>query len=141
MYDIFDLPKGFILNDTLNLEGMDLKKLPDMSTVNVNGHFLAYKNDLSNLDGAPYSVSGNLDVSGNPLDSLHGMSRKIGGFVLLSGHNLNAESFVPLYIEEKLKQGDVLGVDKRIASAWQEQIKRRKSGIANIIASLRDKHQ
>lgn len=138
VYDVFDLPDGFVLNDTLNLEEMGLDKLPNMSTVTV-GNLLAYKNNLSNLDGAPYRVLGKCDFSQNPLESLRGMSREIGGLVLLSGHKLNAESFVPLYIEHKLKKNDILGVDKSVAAAWQEQIKQRKIGIANILSALRER--
>lgn len=139
VYDIFDLPYGFVLNDTLNLENMGLNTLPNMPTVTINGHLLAYKNNLLNLDGAPYKVLGKCDFSQNPLESLRGMPREIGGLVLLSGHKLNAESFVPLYIEDKLKKNDILGVDKSVTAAWQEQIKQRKIGIANILATLRER--
>lgn len=139
VYDIFDLPDGFVLNDTLNLENMGLNTLPNMPTVTINGHLLAYKNNLLNLDSAPYKVLGKCDFSQNPLESLRGMPREIGGLVLLSGHKLNAESFVPLYIEDKLKKNDILGVDKSVTAAWQEQIKQRKIGIANILATLRER--
>lgn len=139
VYDVFDLPAGFILNDTLNLENMGLDKLPNMPTVTINRKLLAYKNNLSNLDGAPYKVLGDCDFSQNPLESLRGMPRKIGGLVLLSGHKLNAESFVPLYIEDKLKKHDILGVDKSITAAWQDQIKQRKTSIANILSALRER--
>lgn len=140
LYDIDNLPKGFILDDILNLEEMGLKKLPDMSTVAVS-LLLLHGNNLHDLDGAPYRVSGNLDASGNPLESLYGLPREIGGLIFLSGHNLNAESFVPLYIEDKLKKGDVLGVDETVSTAWQDQIKQRENGIVNIIAALRDRNQ
>ncbi len=141
LYDIDNLPKGFILDDILNLEEMGLKKLPDMSTVKVNGHLLLHGNNLHDLKGAPYRVSGNLDASGNPLESLYGLPREIGGLILLPKDKLTAESFVPLYIEDKLKKGDVLGVDETVSTAWQDQIEQRKIGIANIIASLRDRNQ
>ena len=139
VYDIFDLPKGFVLDDTLNLEEMGLNKLPNMSTATINRKFSCYKNNLSDLDGAPYKVLGDCDCSQNPLESLRGMPREIGGLVLLSGHKLTAESFVPIYIEDKLKKHDILGVDKSVTAAWQEQIKQRKIGIANILSALRER--
>ena len=136
LFDIFDLPKNFILDEGLNLEKMTLDELPEMSTVSINGNLLCYKNNLSNLSGAPYKVAGYCDFSQNPLVSLYGMPRKIGGMILLSGHKLTADSFVPLYLEEKLNTNDVLGVNKDVLEAWKKQIALRKTGLSNIIASL-----
>ena len=139
IYDIFDLPTGFILNSTLNLDEMGLNKLPNMPTVTINRNLSCHKNNLSNLDGAPYKVWGDCDFSQNPLESLRGMPHEIGGLVLLSGHKLTAESFVPLYIEDKLKNHDILGVNQSVTAAWQEQIKQRKIDIATILATLRER--
>lgn len=139
LYDIFNLPENLILKDTLNLEEMGLNKSPKMTSVTINGNLLCCKNNLSDLDGMPYSVRGNCDFSQNPLTSLQGIPRNVGGLILLSGHKLTAESFVPIYLEKKLKANDVLGVDKDVIEAWKKQIEIRKSGLSKIIASLREK--
>ena len=136
VYDIFNLPENFVFDETLNLEHMGLEELPYIPTATIQGNLLCHQNNLSDLTGAPNTVSGNCDFSLNPLTSLYGMPRNTGGMILLSGHKLNAESFVPIYLEEKLNTNDVLGVDKNVIESWKEQIKLRKTGIQNIILSL-----
>lgn len=137
LYDVFDLPNNFVIESGLNLEQMGLDKLPKMPAVTVNGHLLCHENNLNDLAGAPKRVLGNCDFSKNPLTSLYGVPREVGGLILLSGHKLTSESFVPMYIENKLN--DILGVDKEVIVAWKEQIAQRKTGIQNIIASLRNR--
>ena len=134
LYDVFDLPKNFVSYGTIDLSAMDLDKLPDMSTVTINGDFICPCNKLSTADGAPYSVSGHCKFNSNPLNSLHGMPYNIGGKIYLSGTNLTSKSFVPLYIENKLD--DIIGVDENIIAAWKQQIAKRKFGLQTIVASL-----
>lgn len=139
LYDVFNLPKNFVVNHTIDLCGMDLDKLPDMSTVRVNSDFLCATNKLSDLTGAPYFVSHDVNVGCNPLKSLLGMPRDICGKIYLSGTQLTAKSFVPIYLEPKLN--DIIGVDEKIIAAWREQIKNRKSGLQNILSSLSAQHE
>lgn len=134
LYDVFDLPKDFIAQSTINLSGMDLHQLPDMSTVKVKGDFWCPTNQLSTTDGAPYSVSGHVKLSYNPITSLRGFPRHVGGKIYLSHTNLTAKSFVPLYIENKLD--DIIGLDDKTIAAWKQQIAQRKHELQTIITSL-----
>ena len=134
LYDIFDFPKNFIAKTTINISAMDLDVLPDMSTVSVNGDFWCPKNKLTSLCGAPYRVSGHCKFSYNPLNTLYGMPKFVGGKIYLSNTRLTEKSFVPLYMENKLD--DISGVDEKIIAAWREQINARKNGILSIVTSL-----
>lgn len=134
LYDIFDLPKNFVLNHSLDLCGMEMEALPDMSTVTIDSDFLCASNKLPDLTSAPYIVKYEVKCSGNPLKSLRGMPRKIGGKIYLSNTQLTPKSYVPLYMESKL--GDIVGIDEHIIAAWREQIAKRKSQIASIVAAL-----
>ncbi len=64
----------------LPLGHLDLKKLPNMSDVVVEGNFACHDNQISNLEGAPGIVLGNVFAGDNPeLESLEGKPRYIGG--------------------------------------------------------------
>ena len=139
LYDVFDLPKNFTTKNYIDLSGMNLGKLPDMSTVTVNGFFCCTTNNLSCLDNAPYMVSGDCRFGNNPLRSLRGMPHYIGGEISLFNTQLNSKSFVPMYIEDKLD--NIIGVEDDVIEAWKKQIKQRKEGIQNIIASLSNKER
>lgn len=139
LYDVFDLPKNFTTKKHIDLSGMDLEKLPDMSTVTVNGFFCCTTNKLPCLDGAPYRVLGDCRFGNNPLRSLHGMPRHIGGEISLFNTQLNSKSFVPMYIENKLD--DIIGIEEDVIEAWKKQIEQRKSGIQSIMASLMNKER
>ena len=134
LYDVFNLPNNFVLDNTMDLCGMGLDKLPEMSTITVKGNFVCATNNLSDLTGAPYTITGDCQFSGNPLVSLRGMPHKIGGKIHLSHTQLTEKSFVPLYMENKL--GDIVGVDEKIIAAWRKQIATRKAQIASILASI-----
>ena len=134
LYDIFDLPNNFVVKSTIDISGMNLDALPGMSTISVNGDFWCPNNKLTNLYGAPYSVSGHCKFGYNPLNTLYGMPKFIGGNIYLSNTQLTAKSFVPLYMENKLD--DIVGVDEKVIAAWREQIAVRKNKIANIVDML-----
>jgi len=134
MYDVFDLPKNFVANHTINLSGMDLNKLPDMSTVTIYGDFWCPTNNLFDAVGAPGVVYGHCKFSGNPLQSLRGFPRIVSGQIYLSRTQLTPKSFVPMYMEKKLD--DIIGIDEKTIAAWREQIANRKTKIANIVAAL-----
>lgn len=68
-YDLFNLPKGFIINGNIDLSHMDLTELPDLSTVIVRGAFDCSRNMLKSLNGAPKKVE-RFDCSFNVLQSL-----------------------------------------------------------------------
>ena len=52
-YDICHLPKNFVIKGDLDLRGMSLGALPDLSDVVVEGNFDCSKNSLKNLKGCP----------------------------------------------------------------------------------------
>ncbi len=78
-YDIFHLPRGFVVNGNLDLSDMDLTELPDMSTVSVTGDFYCDDNQLTSLAGAPQSVGGGFYCGNNQLTSLAGAPQSVGG--------------------------------------------------------------
>ncbi len=55
-YDLNKLPDGFVIEGTLDLGRMGLTKLPNMSHVKINGHFICSSNPLTSLAGAPKEV-------------------------------------------------------------------------------------
>ena len=78
-YDIFHLPRGFVVHGSLDLSDMDLTMLPDMSNVIVQGDFYCRANQLTSLQGAPQSVGGKFDCSHNYLSDLMGGPQYVGG--------------------------------------------------------------
>ncbi|MBQ9271561.1 MAG: hypothetical protein IJ218_04795 [Alphaproteobacteria bacterium] len=64
LYDLYDLPEGFVIKGDLNLSDKGLTKLPDLSKVIVEGSFLCQNNQLTSLQGAPQEVGGDINVDG-----------------------------------------------------------------------------
>ncbi len=77
-YNLFDLPKGFVVKGNVNITKMGLTQLPDMSTVTVEGDFYCGQNHLKTLKGAPLRVTGVFDCHDNELVSLEGGPREVG---------------------------------------------------------------
>ncbi|MBQ8870041.1 MAG: PcfJ domain-containing protein [Alphaproteobacteria bacterium] len=77
-YTYDNLPKGFVYKGMLDLSGIGLKKLPDMSHIEVTGSFICDRNHLTDLKGAPYKVGGSFFVSSNSLKSLEGAPIYVG---------------------------------------------------------------
>ncbi len=78
-YDIYNLPKGFVVEGNLNVSNLGIEELPDFSHVIVKGNFICKNNRLHTLKGAPPVVGGKFDCSGNKLVDLEGAPQKIGG--------------------------------------------------------------
>ena len=74
-YDALNLPKGFVVKGDLDLSGMGLTELPDLSTVTVKGNFYCGCNQLTTLERAPKKVSGNVYCDDNHLVSLLDMPK------------------------------------------------------------------
>lgn len=68
-YDAFNLPRGLVINDDLDLSAMDLEVLPDLTSIKVNGFFYCNNNKLKSLKGCPQEVGG-FDCAGNDIESL-----------------------------------------------------------------------
>ena len=79
LYDIFNLPKNFVVKGDLDLSYMDLTELPDLSTVTVLGDFMCDHNQLTTLSGAPQSVGGDFSCDYNQLTTLSGAPQSVGG--------------------------------------------------------------
>ncbi len=79
IWDLNDLPDGFVIKGDLDLSGKGLEKLPDLSKVTVEGNFDCYFNQLTSLEGAPKEVGGDFSCSYNQLTSLEGAPKEVGG--------------------------------------------------------------
>ena len=78
VYDIFNLPKGKPLDfETIDLSGMDLTELPDLSSVTVD-YFNCSDNKLKNLKGSPQKVNGDFRCNKNELTSFESTTEQIG---------------------------------------------------------------
>ena len=67
-----------VIEGSLDLSGMDLEKLPDLSDVTVTGSFNCAHNRLRTLKGAPRKVGHNFDCHGNCLYTLNGAPSHVG---------------------------------------------------------------
>ena len=94
-YDIFHLPRGFVVHGDLDLSNMDLTMLPDMSNVIVQGNFSCRANQLTSLQGAPQSVGGKFDCRENQLTSLQGVPQSVGGNFYCSFNQLTSLQGAP----------------------------------------------
>ena len=79
IWDLNDLPDGFVIKGDLDLSDKKLEKLPDLSKVTIEGSFDCFDNQLTSLEGAPQNVAGSFGCSGNQLTSLKGAPKEVGG--------------------------------------------------------------
>ena len=89
-YDIYNLPKNFVVKGDLDLSDMELTELPDLSTVTVLGSFDCEDNQLTSLTGAPKSVGGGFYCNGNQLTSLAGAPKSVSGNFSCSNNQLTS---------------------------------------------------
>lgn len=80
-YDINNIPTGkkLICKGNLDLSGIGLTELPDLSNITVEGNFFCFRNELTSLKGAPKKVGGSFQCQSNPLTSLEGAPQAVGG--------------------------------------------------------------
>jgi len=74
-----DLPRGYVIDWDVRLDGFGLTELPDFSKIKVGGDFRCYNNQLTSLEGVPSEVGGSFDCSENQLTTLEGVPSKVGG--------------------------------------------------------------
>lgn len=79
-----------LVESTLDVRDRDLKELPDLSNVVVQGDFLFSMNDLTSLKGSPYSVSGDFRGAINRIRDLQHMPHYIGGLADFSNNRLRS---------------------------------------------------
>ena len=95
VWDLFDLPEGFVIKGDLDLSGKGLEKLPDLSKVTVKGNFNCSRNQLTSLEGAPEKVGGDFYCFLNQLTSLEGAPEKVGGNFNCSHNELTSLEGAP----------------------------------------------
>jgi len=78
-YDMYHLPKGFVVKANLDFSVQDITELPDLSGVVVEGYFDCSRTKITSLKGAPQSVSRYFDCSHTQITSLEGAPQKVGG--------------------------------------------------------------
>ena len=87
-YNLYDMPKGFIIKGDLELINKGLTELPDLSEVIVEGSFDCSKNKLTTLKGAPKEVGGDFKCFKNQLTTLEGAPNEVGGHFTCSRNKL-----------------------------------------------------
>lgn len=83
IYNLHNLPKGFVFKDDLDLSNRGLKELPDLSEIVVDGCFDCNDNELTSLKGFPKKVIGDCACVNNNLSSLKDFSSEIDGSIYL----------------------------------------------------------
>lgn len=94
-YDVFKLPQGFVVEGDLDLSGLNLMILPDLSSVTVKGSFKCADNHLKTLFGAPQIVAENFDCSGNSLKNLENAPHTVGGNFFCGNNQLESLKGAP----------------------------------------------
>ena len=74
------------INGNLNLDGLNLSKLPDLSNIIVHGCFCCEDNLLINLIGCPKIINVNFTCYNNPLKSLEGCPLIVKGTSFFNKH-------------------------------------------------------
>lgn len=88
MYNLYKLPKNFVINGDLDISGLGLTKLPNLSTVTVTGNFNCANNNLTSLRGAPHHIGKNFSCRHNAIRDLMYMPSHIGDGIDLSENNI-----------------------------------------------------
>ena len=73
-YDIYHLPKGFVVKGNLDFRGEDITELPDLSDVIVKGNFICSDTQITSLKGSPLKVEKSFYCSNTQITSLEGIS-------------------------------------------------------------------
>ena len=95
IWDIFNLPKNFVVEGDLNFSNQGLTELPDLSTITVNGYFDCSDNKLESLEHAPQKVGGGFNCFHNQLTSLEHAPKSIGGSFYCSDNKLTSLEHAP----------------------------------------------
>ena len=119
-YDLYDLPKGFVIKGDVDLREWGLSELPDLSEVTVKGIFSCAKNSLTSLKGAPKEVGKSFYCGDNKLTSLEGAPRKVGGDFYCSHNQLTS-----LYGISEMSWRSEVGCDAYLAEKYGVEIKYR----------------
>ena len=105
-YNLYDLPKGFVIEGDLDLENKGLTELPDLSEVVVKGYFDCSNNKLTSLEGAPKTVGRYFSCACNQLTSLEGAPKKVGTWFNCNSNQLTSLEGAPQTVGEDFRCGD-----------------------------------
>lgn len=94
-YNLYEMPKGFVIKGDVMLATRDLAELPDLSEVIVEGDFYCYGNRLTSLKGCPKEVGGSFYCGDNELTSLEGAPQKVGGVFQCQSNELTSLEGAP----------------------------------------------
>lgn len=130
VYNLYKLAKGFIIKGNLDLSGMGLTTLPDLSDVVVEGDFNCSDNKLTSLKGAPKKIGGDFDFSKNNIHDTDMHLGDIGGQI-----KYDANPFVITNIEMQRHKYRRLSKIEKIL----EEKNKYRAGMSGFIndASLR----
>lgn len=84
-----------IIHEDLNISGMKLTELPDLSQYIVNGDFVCQDNYIRNLKGCPKIVKGDFAVQSCRIQTLEGFPKFVGGSILLNHNQLTSLDGLP----------------------------------------------
>ena len=88
------------INGYLNLSNLNLKELPDLSNIIINGGFDCSNNKLTSLNGCPAEIGGHFYCAYNQLTSLIGCPTEIGGHFWCNHNKLTSLNGCPKIIKE-----------------------------------------
>ncbi|MBR1826009.1 MAG: hypothetical protein IJ770_05430 [Alphaproteobacteria bacterium] len=126
-YNLYDMPKGFVVKGDLDLSNKGLTELPDLSDVVVEGNFDCSGNELTTLKGAPKKVGGHFDCFENELTTLEGAPKEVGGDFECKGNRLKSLLHLPkmkeegrIYCDDTLEQKYGISHDEFTANELNE---------------------
>ncbi|MBR1825575.1 MAG: hypothetical protein IJ770_03205 [Alphaproteobacteria bacterium] len=99
IYNLYNLPDGFVIKGNVDLMFKGLTKLPDLSKVIVKGYFTCGSNQLTTLEGAPQKVGSGFYCHYNHLTTLEGAPKEVGGEFYCPENKLTSLKGVPQKIE------------------------------------------
>ena len=98
-YNLYDMPKGFVIKGDVVLSKKHMTKLPDLSEVTVEGNFDCSGNNIKSLKGAPKYVGGNFWCDSNKLTTLEGAPQEVGGSFYCDNNQLTSIKGAPKKID------------------------------------------
>ncbi|MBR1825400.1 MAG: hypothetical protein IJ770_02325 [Alphaproteobacteria bacterium] len=161
-YNLYDMPKGFVVKGDLDLSNKGLTELPDLSEVVIEGsfdcseneltslkgapqkvgeYFCCYANQLTDLEGAPQEVGGDFYCYVNKLMTLEGAPKEIGGcFSCVANQELKSLFKIPkmnedekLYCDSELaKKYDLPDVECAISNLYASQVYQNEVAIDKL---------
>ena len=99
-YDIFHLPKGFVVKGDLDFLGADITELPNLSDVIVEGRFDCSYTQITSLEGAPQSVGGYFNCRKTHITSLAGAPQNVSFDFDCSGTHITSLAGAPQSVGE-----------------------------------------